>query len=112
VVALLERMLLSQISQRMLEATLILIESYTPLFYLIDVFKKFSGVVDLDQWSKSIHAIFSNDPRRFLSPPCFSLSPQTSLSLCLPLPLSCLIPHHVLRVLISLKYFMIAMHDY
>ncbi len=46
-------MLLSQSSQRMLEATLILIDSYTPLFYLIDDFKKFSGVVDLDQWSKS-----------------------------------------------------------
>ncbi len=67
----------------MLEATLILIDSYTPLFYLIDVFKKFSGVVDLDQWSKSTHAIFSNNPRSSpsLSPPCFS--PQPSLSLAL-----------------------------
>ncbi len=53
---------------------------------------------------KSTNAIFSNYPRCFLPPPLLSLSPQSTLSLCLSFSPFCSIPHHVLPAAISLKY--------
>ncbi len=68
------------------------------------VLLRFTGVVDLDQWSKSTHAIFSRC--------CDALPLSPNLSLCLTLPLSCLLPHHDLPVFISYKNLMICMFDH
>ncbi len=69
----------------------------------------FSGVVDLDQWSKSTHAVY---PCCFLSPSHSSTSLTKSFSLGLTLAPCSLMPHLYLPVLISYENLMITCFDY
>ncbi len=79
-----ERMLLSQISQRMLDTTLILIDSYPPIV-----------LIDWHLWEIIRCCWFRPtvkiNPSSFLPSLCCSSSLPNSLSLCLTLHASCLI---------------------
>jgi hypothetical protein len=114
-----ERMLLSQIKQRMLSAT------PNRDWQLSFDCSNYWRLQEILRWCW-FRIMVKINPRCFLlllccSPSlpkslslCLTLSVSLSLShsLCLTLSLSCLIPHHVLPVLISLKYSLISMFDY